>query len=84
MTSRGPKTGRTDPALEQVDELTRQLAALVVERDLAVARAREGGASWAQVASALGCSIQAAHKRYRWVCHSEHPPQVWFERPLTM
>jgi DNA invertase Pin-like site-specific DNA recombinase len=68
----------------RIAALAEQIRALTSEQDLAVARARASGATWAEIARALGCSAQAANKRYRWVRHNEHPPQVWFERPLPI
>ena len=68
----------------RIAALTEQIRELTGAQDLAVARARASGATWAEIARALGCSAQAANKRYRWVRHSDHPPQVWFERPLPI
>jgi DNA-directed RNA polymerase specialized sigma24 family protein len=70
--------------LRRIQELNSHISELLKEQDLAVSRARAGGATWAEIAQALGCSVQAAHKAYRYVRHSEHPPQAWFERPLPM
>ena len=77
-------SARTEAQLRRIEELTSQIAELASEQDLAVSRGRAAGASWAEIARALGCSVQAAHKRYRWERHSERPPEVWFERPLPM
>ena len=68
----------------RIAALTEQIRELTGAQDHAVARARASGATWAEIARALGCSAQAANKRYRWVRHSDHPPQVWFERPLPI
>ncbi len=70
--------------LRRVEALTARLADLNAERDLAVSRALAAGATWTEIAAALGCSPQAAHKRYRWVRHSEHTGEVWHERPLPI
>lgn len=69
-------------SLRQVAVLTERLDALNRERDLAVSQVLVAGATWAQVAQALGCSPQAAHKRYRWVRHDDATGTVWHERPL--
>ena len=74
----------TESPLRRIEELASQITELEGQQDLAVARARAGGATWAEIARALGCSVQAAHKAYRYVRHSESPPQAWFERPLPM
>jgi hypothetical protein len=48
-------------ALTAAAELHRQLARREV---MAVRRARTRGASWAQIAAALGVSRQAVHRKY--------------------
>jgi DNA-directed RNA polymerase specialized sigma24 family protein len=70
--------------LQRINKLTAHISELTAEQDLAVSQARAAGASWAEIANALGCSPQAAHKRYRWVRHSERTLEVWHERPLPM
>jgi 16S rRNA G527 N7-methylase RsmG len=71
-------------ALKRIETLTARLETLSNERDLAVSRALAAGATWAEVAASLGCSPQAAHKRYRWVRHSERTGTVWHEHPLPI
>ena len=71
-------------ALRRIEQLAAQISQLTVEQNLAVSRARAAGASWAEIGEALGCSPQAAHKRYRWVRHSEQTREVWHERPLPI
>lgn len=63
--------------------LTGRITQLGIERELAISRALAGGASWAEIGRALGCTPQAAHKRYRWVRHSERTGAVWHEPPLS-
>jgi hypothetical protein len=70
--------------LQRIEKLTAQISQLTAEQDLAVSQARATGATWTEIANALGCSPQAAHKRYRWVRHSEQTGEVWHERPLPM
>jgi DNA-binding NarL/FixJ family response regulator len=72
------------PPLRRIESLTSQLARLANERELAVARAVAAGATWAEIARSLGCTPQAAHKRYRWLHHSERTGAVWHERPLPI
>ncbi|MHB8593941.1 MAG: hypothetical protein ACYDB3_06345 [Acidimicrobiales bacterium] len=71
-------------SLRRIEALTERLDALTADRDLAVSRALTAGATWTEIAGALGCSSQAAHKRYRWVRHSERTGAVWHERPLPL
>jgi len=73
---------KTRAHLRRIEKLATDISQLAAEQDFAVSRARAAGASWAEIANALGCSPQAAHKRYRWVGHSERTREVWHERPL--
>ena len=70
--------------LARVRALTARLAEISAERDRAVARAVADGASWAEIGQALGVSPQAAHKRYRWIRHSDVTGAIWHERPLNL
>jgi hypothetical protein len=72
----------TTSPLRRIDMLTGRITQLGVERELAISRALADGASWAEIGRALGCTPQAAHKRYRWVRHSERTGAVWHEPPL--
>ena len=69
--------------LARISSLTSKIAALEHDRELAVSSALAGGASWPQIARSLGCSTQAAHKRFRWIHHNDKTGEVWYERPLT-
>ena len=71
-------------ALRRIETLTGRLEALSTERDMAVSRAIAAGATWVEIAASLGCSPQAAHKRYRWIRHSDRTGTVWHERPLPL
>jgi hypothetical protein len=73
----------TTSPLRRIDMLTGRITQLGIERELAISRALVGGASWAEIGRALGCTPQAAHKRYRWVRHSERTGAVWHEPPLS-
>jgi DNA invertase Pin-like site-specific DNA recombinase len=70
--------------LEHVEQLTGQLHELTVERELAIARALDAKATWAEIAKSLGCSTQAAHRRYRWLRYNLTTGIVWHERPLPL
>ena len=71
-------------ALRRIETLTVQLNDLSCQRELSISRALTAGASWAEIAQSLGCSPQAAHRRYRWLRHSEKTGTVWYERPLPL
>jgi len=72
------------PPLRKIETLTAQLDKLTHERELAIAKAVASGATWAEIAKSLGCSTQAAHKRYRWLRHNNKTGEVWHERPLPI
>jgi DNA-binding NarL/FixJ family response regulator len=74
----------TTRALRRIETLTAQLSALSAERELAISRALAAGATWAEIAQSLGTSPQAAHRRYRWLRHSDKTGAVWHERPLPL
>jgi DNA-binding NarL/FixJ family response regulator len=70
--------------LKRIEQLTRRLDALTHERELAIARSLADGATWSEIAQSLGCSTQAAHRRYRWLRYSPKTGAVWHERPLPL
>jgi DNA-binding NarL/FixJ family response regulator len=70
--------------LQRIEQLTGRLNKLTTERELAVARALDDGATWAEVAQPLGCSTQAAHRRYRWLRYNAKTGAVWHELPLPL
>jgi DNA-directed RNA polymerase specialized sigma24 family protein len=73
-----------DAALSELRDVVGQLAALAARRDALVAHARAAGATWADLAAALGVSVQAAHKRYRTTRRDPDNGRVWREPPLPM
>lgn len=74
----------TTGSLWHIETLTQRLNSLTVDRELAISRALISGATWAEIAQSLGCSPQAAHRRYRWLRHSEKTGVAWHERPLPL
>jgi hypothetical protein len=64
-------------------DLTSQLGEPRARQDALVARARADGASWAQVAEALGGTAPAAHKRYRDV-KLDRTGRAWKDRRLPL
>ncbi len=85
MAATYPSSGermRPSNPLRTIETLTRRLEVLSTERELAVARALVTGATWSEIANSLGCSPQAAHRRYRWLRFSERSGEVWNEKPL--
>lgn len=75
---------RSEVALGELAELMGQLARLESRRDTLVARARLGGATWAQIGDVLGVSAQAAHKRYRDLRYDAKIGRAWREEQLSL
>jgi len=87
LTASGPVTILSHvPAspLQRIEQLTGRLNRLTTERELAIARSLDDGATWAEVAQPLGCSTQAAHRRYRWLRYNAKTGAVWHELPLPL
>lgn len=70
--------------LQRIEALTARLEHLSADRELAISQALASGATWAQIAQSLGVTTQAAHKRYRWLRHSDATGEVWHEPPLPL
>ena len=68
--------------LTKVAVTTERLLRLRHERELAICQAIDDGATWAELAGALGISAQAAHKRYRWLRYSPTTGETWYAPPL--
>jgi hypothetical protein len=71
-------------ALERVALLTAEISAAGAARERQIARAVHHGASWAEVAGALGVTTQSAHRRFRWVRYDPVTGRCWQERPLPL
>jgi hypothetical protein len=71
-------------ALNRLKRAMDRLAVLEAERDRAVAAAMAAGCTWAEIGAALSVSGQAAHKRFRWLRHSEVTGETWREPPLAL
>jgi DNA-directed RNA polymerase specialized sigma24 family protein len=71
-------------SLERIETLTACIARAETDRRAAVAAALADGATWAEIAAALGVSAQAAHKRFRWLRASADGTEVWHEPPLPL
>lgn len=74
---------RLDNTLAELVDVTGQLGKLAARQDVLVACARAAGATWRQVADALGVSAQAAHKRYRDI-KLDHRGRAWRDRRLPL
>jgi DNA-binding NarL/FixJ family response regulator len=70
--------------LQRIEQLTGRLNKLTSEREMAIAQALDAGATWVEIAGSLGCSTQAAHRRYRWIRYNGKTGAVWHERPLPL
>jgi hypothetical protein len=74
---------RLDKTVAELVDVTRQLAKLHTRQDVLVARARAVGATWTQIAGALGVTPQAADKRYRDLKLDRHG-RLWRDRRLPL
>jgi hypothetical protein len=72
-----------DDPLAELADVTGQLGELRARQDALVAAARAAGATWADVAEALGVSVQAAHKRYRDIT-LDRDGRAWKDRRLPL
>ena len=71
-------------SLQRIETLTARIAQAETDRQAAAAAALADGATWAQIAAALGVSAQAAHKRFRWLRASTDGAEAWHEPPLPL
>ena len=74
----------TRSSLRRIETVTARIAQAETDRRAAVAVALADGATWAEIAAALGVSTQAAHKRFRWLRASADGAEVWHEPPLPL
>jgi DNA-binding NarL/FixJ family response regulator len=77
-------TRHKNTALARTVDATRQVRVAVTEQETAVARAMHWGATWAEIAAALGVTPQAAHKRFRRLRYDPASGRAWHEPPLPM
>lgn len=73
---------RRDAALAKTADATRQLRRAETDVETAVGRAAHWGATWAEIAAALGVTPQAAHKRFRHLRYDPTSGRAWHEPPL--
>jgi hypothetical protein len=52
--------------------------------EVEIARALHWGATWAQIATALGVTRQTAHQRYRRLRYDPRTGITWHEPPLPL
>lgn len=74
----------------KTDALTNARRQVAVVRDAQdelerfVARAHHWGATWAEIADALGMTRQSAHQRYRHLRYDPTEGVAWHEPPLPL
>ena len=75
---------RARTALGRVAQVRIEIERLETERVTLIARALHHGSTWAEIATALNVSPQAAHRRYR---HAKYDPtsrKAWLEPTLPL
>ncbi len=73
-----------DTALSRIREQSARLDETEIARQREIARAVHHGATWAEIADALGVTAQSAHRRYRWLRWEPVTQQVVSEPPLPL
>lgn len=71
-------------ALDKTRDATRRLHRAENDVEVAVARAMHWGATWAEIANALGITTQGAHKRFRRLRYDPSTGQAWHEPTLPL
>jgi hypothetical protein len=81
MLTRMVEDTRRGKALSRVSEVQSEIDRMEGERDLAVARSVYWGATWSEIAEALGVTTQSAHRRFRWLRYDPVTRRTWTEDP---
>lgn len=79
----GTERHKTD-ALNNTRRQVAVVRAAQDELELFIARAQHWGATWAEIADALGITRQSAHQRYRHLRYDPTESIAWHEPPLPL
>lgn len=71
-------------ALANIGGRVAALRAAEADLELFVARALHWGATWAEIAAAVGTTRQSAHQRYRRLRYDPTTGSAWHEPPLPI
>ncbi len=71
-------------ALDQIPDRVAAVAATEADLERSVARALHRGATWAEIAAAVGTTRQSAHQRYRRLRYDPATGTVWHEPLLPI
>lgn len=71
-------------ALGQIPGRVAAVTAAEADLERVVARALHWGASWAEIAAAVGTTRQSAHQRYRRLRYNPTTGTSWHEPPLPL
>lgn len=75
---------RKTAALTAATAATVEVAAAQRRLEVAVGRAAHWGATWAEIANALGVTPQGAHKRFRNIRYDPSTGRAWTEPQLPL
>lgn len=71
-------------ALAKIPDQVAAIAAAEADLERFVARALHWGATWTEIAAAVGTTRQSAHQRYRRLRYDPSTGTTWHEPPLPI
>jgi len=71
-------------ALDQIPDRVAAVSAAEAALERSVARALHWGATWTEIADAVGTTRQSAHQRYRRLRYDPTTGTAWHEPPLPI
>jgi hypothetical protein len=71
-------------ALAKIPAQVAALRAAEADLELLIARALHWGATWTEIAAAVGTTRQSAHQRYRRLRYDPATSTAWQEPPLPL
>lgn len=75
---------RRHTALAKIPGRVSHVAAAQQTLEVEIARALHWGATWSEIATALGVTRQSAHQRYRQLRYDPASGIAWHEPPLPL
>lgn len=79
-----PQDRQRHNALTQIPARAAAVTAAEADLERLIARALHWGATWAEIAAAVGTTRQSAHQRYRRLRYDPATGSSWHEPPLPL